>query len=80
MPQLVTYRGRPVKHRKSVTRRGCTGLLLTLYAPQVGQRGDTLFVTDAEWQQFGSVKTVENMPDVRALAASTANNSPTRPL
>jgi hypothetical protein len=69
VPQLVTYKGRPIKRRTSVVRDGQRGLALIFYAPKVGQQGDSLFVTDAEWQQDGKVEQCAQKPDVRALAA-----------
>lgn len=61
MPQLVTFKGRPIKRR----RRHADGLLLNFYGEKRGDQGDRLVVTDAEWDLFGRVDYVrrESMPD-----------------
>lgn len=66
MPQLVTYRSRPVKRRRRVSR----GLLLIFYAPQRGQAGDQLVVTDEQWNRHGQVCYFQPgmRPDIRAAA------------
>jgi len=68
MPQLVSFRGRPVKHR----RRLGDGLRLTFVSPVCGQRCKRLDVTQAEWDQDGRITFYpkDQTPDVRALAAS----------
>lgn len=60
--QLVTYRSRPVKRRRRVSR----GLLLIFYA-QHGQAGDQLVVTDEQWNRHGQVRyfPLGISPDVR---------------
>lgn len=67
MAQLVTYKGRPVKRRQSVTRSGVDGLLLTFFSSTRGENGERRFVTDAQWRQFGNVSQNTKV-DVRALA------------
>ena len=66
MPQLITYRSHPVKRRRRVSR----GLLLIFYAPQRGQAGDQLVVTDDQWRRHGQVRyfPLGMRPDVRAAA------------
>lgn len=67
MPQLVTYRGRPVKRRL----RLAGGLRLTFFASQSGWVGDQLVVSDDDWRRHGRVQFYPSgmLPDVRALAA-----------
>ncbi len=66
MPQLITYDSRPVKRRRRVAR----GLLLIFYAPQPGQAGDQLVVTDEQWNRHGQVRYFQPgmRPDIRAAA------------
>jgi hypothetical protein len=66
VPQLILYRGHPVKRR----RRMAGGLYLTFYTPEPGQRGAQRFVSQADWDRHGSLKFFarEQMPNVRALA------------
>jgi len=64
----VTYKGRPVKRRQSVTRDGVNGLLLHFYSPTPGENGERRFVTDAQWRQFGSVSQPVTNANIRALA------------
>jgi hypothetical protein len=66
LPLLITFRGRPVKRR----RRATADLTLTFVDPVPGQTGEHLVVTQAEWEQDGSVKFFprDEMPDVRTMA------------
>ena len=70
MPQLVTYRSRPVKRRRQVP----GGLLLIFYAAERGQPGPTLVVTDDEWRRHGRVSYFASgtLPEVRASASDRA--------
>ena len=67
MPELITFRGRPVKRRYKTH----GGLRLVLYHPHRGFRGNRLIVTEDEWDLYGRVQFYpkDQMPDVRALAA-----------
>ena len=67
MPQLISYRGRPVKRRRYFA----GGLRLTFFASQRGRVGDQLVVTDDDWHRHGRVQfyPLGTLPDVRALAA-----------
>jgi hypothetical protein len=67
MPQLITYRDRPVKRR----RRVAGGLRLILASPLPGPAAKCVVVTEADWHQHGQVRFVlkSAMPDARALVA-----------
>jgi hypothetical protein len=67
VPQLILYRGRPVKRR----RRMAGGLCLTFYTSEPGQRGTPHFVSQADWDRHSSLQFFarEQMPDVRALVS-----------
>jgi hypothetical protein len=66
VPQLILYRGRPVKRR----RRVMCGLYLTFYNEERGRRSAQCFVTQADWDRHSSLQFFarDRMPDVRALA------------
>jgi hypothetical protein len=67
VPQLILFRGRPVKRR----RRVAGGLSLTFYAAEPGRRGAQRFVSQADWDRYGSLQFFarEQMPDVRVFAS-----------
>ncbi len=71
MPLLVTYQGRPVKHRRRVP----GGLLLVFVHPTRGQPGRTAVVSQDQWLRWGTTQffPTGQMPDVRALAAQFEN-------
>jgi hypothetical protein len=70
MPELITFRGRPVKRRVRVA----GGLRLILVSAIPGRVGEQLNVSEADWREHGHIEffTRENLPDVRALAARTS--------
>ena len=73
MPQLVSFRGRPVKYR----RRTPEGLCLIFVNPVRGQPGDVSIVTQVEWLRHSHIEFFpsQQMPDRRALAARYENPS-----
>ena len=67
MPLLVSFRGRPVKHRRRIP----AGLLIIFFSSVRGQRGSVTIVSQDEWRRHGTLEFFppHRMPDVRALAA-----------
>lgn len=67
MPELVTYKGRPVRRRYETP----TGLKLIFFSPNPGRSGGQLIVSDVDWLRHSSIQffTKDQMPDVRVLAA-----------
>jgi hypothetical protein len=66
MPQLVTFRGQPVKRRRLLPE----GLRLTFVSPVPGEQGRMMIVTQAEWLRYGRIQFYPRgqMPDVRSIA------------
>jgi hypothetical protein len=66
MPELVTYKGRPVKRRERMGQ----SIKLIFVHPQEGKTGEVRFVSQADWTLHGAVQffTKEEMPNVRLLA------------
>ena len=67
MPELVLFRGRPVKRQRRIGDR----LHLVFLGEVPGQPGQKLTVSQADWALFGSVQfySKEQLPNARALAA-----------
>jgi hypothetical protein len=67
MPELITFRGRPIKRRS----RTPSGLHLVFFSAVRGIPGLRLDVTEDEWNAHGRIEFFPDgqKPDVRALAA-----------
>lgn len=73
MPLLVSFRGRPVKHR----RRALEGMRLIFVNPMRGQPGEVAIVTQEDWLCHSRIEFFpsQQMPDLRALAAQFEHRS-----
>ena len=68
MPELVTYKGKPVRRRIGL---GSRGLRLIFFSAVPGQPGQQLEVSNGDWQQHSQRTFYENkadFPPVRELA------------
>lgn len=68
MPELVLYKGRPVKRRMCGDDK--TRLTLFFVNAESGQRSERLNISQAEWRLYGTIEFFPSatMPDVRELA------------
>ena len=63
MPQLVLFRGRPVKRREQVA----SGIRLILFSAIPGEPGESLTVPESEWREHSSRHIFSQRPDAHCL-------------
>ena len=73
MAELKTYAGRPIKRMR---RTESGSIHIVFFAPDPGEDGDQITVSQADWDANGKRQhfSKERMPDVRQLARQYYNS------